>query len=295
MMSTMVLNRKQSVFGAPSLPGGAGAAEPLDRSKFEENEDIVVMETKLKILEILQFILNVRLDYRISYLLSVFKKEFVEVFPMQDSGADGTAPAFDSTTANMNLDRIGEQAEAMFGVGKTSSMLEVDDEGGRMFLRVLIHLTMHDYAPLVSGALQLLFKHFSQRQEAMHTFKQVQLLISAQDVENYKVIKSELDRLRTMVEKSELWVDKKGSGKGEEVETGASKDKKERPTDEEGFLPPPGEKSSENYQIVRGVSGWDPQGWGLSAWRLWGPGLFLFPALLATGPQNRHLPAFPAC
>lgn len=47
---------------------------------------------------LLQFILNVRLDYRISYLLSVFKKEFVEVFPMQDSGADGTAPAFDSTS-----------------------------------------------------------------------------------------------------------------------------------------------------------------------------------------------------
>nr|XP_012602298.1 inositol 1,4,5-trisphosphate receptor type 3 [Microcebus murinus] len=253
MMSTMVLSRKQSVFGAPSLPAGAGAAEPLDRSKFEENEDIVVMETKLKILEILQFILSVRLDYRISYLLSVFKKEFVEVFPMQDSGADGTAPAFDSTTANMNLDRIGEQAEAMFGVGKTSSMLEVDDEGGRMFLRVLIHLTMHDYAPLVSGALQLLFKHFSQRQEAMHTFKQVQLLISAQDVENYKVIKSELDRLRTMVEKSELWVDKKGGGKGEEVEAGTAKDKKERPTDEEGFPHPPGEKSSENYQIVKGI------------------------------------------
>uniref|UniRef100_A0A2K5F4F5 Inositol 1,4,5-trisphosphate receptor n=1 Tax=Aotus nancymaae TaxID=37293 RepID=A0A2K5F4F5_AOTNA len=245
MMSTMVLSRKQSVFGAPSLPTGASAAESLDRSKFEENEDIVVMETKLKILEILQFILNVRLDYRISYLLSVFKKEFVEVFPMQDSGADGTAPAFDSTSEPLHC----LQAEAV----KTSSMLEVDDEGGRMFLRVLIHLTMHDYAPLVSGALQLLFKHFSQRQEAMHTFKQVQLLISAQDVENYKVIKSELDRLRTMVEKSELWVDKKGSGKGEEAEAGATKDKKERPTDEEGFLHPPGEKSSENYQIVKGI------------------------------------------
>lgn len=54
MMSTMVLNRKQSVFGGPSLPADAGAAEPLDRNKFEENEDIVVMETKLKILEILQ-------------------------------------------------------------------------------------------------------------------------------------------------------------------------------------------------------------------------------------------------
>ncbi|XP_020855049.1 inositol 1,4,5-trisphosphate-gated calcium channel ITPR3 [Phascolarctos cinereus] len=251
MMSTMVLSRKQSIFNAPSLPT-AGTQESMDRGKFVENEDIVVMETKLKILEILQFILNVRLDYRISYLLSVFKKEFVEVFPMQDSGADGTAPAFDSTTANMNLDRIGEQAEAMFGMGKTSSMLEVDDEGGRMFLRVLIHLTMHDYAPLVSGSLQLLFKHFSQRQEVIHTFKQVQLLISAQDVENYKVIKSELDRLRTMVEKSELWVDKKGSNKGEEV-VDEKKEKKEHPTDEEGFTQPPGEKSSENYQIVKGI------------------------------------------
>lgn len=44
-----------------------------------------------------------------------------------------------------------------------------------MFLRVLIHLTMHDYPPLISGSLQLLFKHFSQRQEVLHTFKQVTL------------------------------------------------------------------------------------------------------------------------
>uniref|UniRef100_A0A8B9NHF3 Inositol 1,4,5-trisphosphate receptor n=1 Tax=Accipiter nisus TaxID=211598 RepID=A0A8B9NHF3_9AVES len=226
MMSTMVLSRKQSIFSPPSLSAGS-APEQVDRGRSVENENIVVMETKLKILEILQFILNVRLDYRISYLLSVFKKEFVEVYPMQDSAADGTAPAFDSTTAAMNLDRIGEHAEAMFGVGKTSSMLEVDDEGGRMFLRVLIHLTMHDYPPLISGSLQLLFKHFSQRQEVLHTFKQVQLLISAQDVENYKVIKSELDKLRTMVEKSELWVDKKGSSKGDSTVDGNKKEKKE--------------------------------------------------------------------
>uniref|UniRef100_A0A7M4FZF3 Inositol 1,4,5-trisphosphate receptor n=1 Tax=Crocodylus porosus TaxID=8502 RepID=A0A7M4FZF3_CROPO len=220
MMSTMVLSRKQSIFSPPSLSAGA-APEQVDRGRTIENENIVVMETKLKILEILQFILNVRLDYRISYLLSVFKKEFVEVYPMQDT---------------MNLDRIGEHAEAMFG---SSSMLEVDDEGGRMFLRVLIHLTMHDYPPLISGSLQLLFKHFSQRQEVLHTFKQVQLLISAQDVENYKVIKSELDKLRTMVEKSELWVDKKGSSKGDEPGEGNKKEKKE--------------KSSENYRIVKGI------------------------------------------
>lgn len=52
---------------------------------------------------------------------------------------------------------------------------------------------------------------------------QVQLLISAQDVENYKLIKADLDRLRTLVEKSELWVEKKGSGGGD-----GKKDKKDK-------------------------------------------------------------------
>uniref|UniRef100_A0A8U8BW08 Inositol 1,4,5-trisphosphate receptor n=1 Tax=Geospiza parvula TaxID=87175 RepID=A0A8U8BW08_GEOPR len=242
MMSTMVLSRKQSIFSPPSLSAGS-APEQVDRGRSIENENIVVMETKLKILEILQFILNVRLDYRISYLLSVFKKEFVEVYPMQDSAADGTAPAFDSTSNSPTLLLVHPQLSRP--QGKSSSMLEVDDEGGRMFLRVLIHLTMHDYPPLISGSLQLLFKHFSQRQEVLHTFKQVQLLISAQDVENYKVIKSELDKLRTMVEKSELWVDKKGSTKGDSAGEGNKKEKKE--------------KSSENYQIVKGVSETKPR------------------------------------
>ena len=42
-----------------------------------------------------------------------------------------------------------------------------------MFLRVLIHLSMHEYAPLVTGALQLLLRHFGQRQEVLQAFKQV--------------------------------------------------------------------------------------------------------------------------
>ncbi|XP_010772189.1 inositol 1,4,5-trisphosphate receptor type 3-like [Notothenia coriiceps] len=225
IMSTMVLNRKQSIFGGAGARGaGAGNALEGQRGSKDsiENMDLTVMDTKLKILEILQFILNVRLDYRISFLLSVFKKEFVDVYPMAD--ADATTNL--EHAATINLQHIGEQAEAMFGVGKGNSILEVDDEGGRMFLRVLIHLTMHDYPPLVSGALQLLFRHFSQRQEVLQTFKQVQLLITSQDVENYKLIKADLDRLRTLVEKSELWVEKKSSGGSDGKKD--KKDKKEK-------------------------------------------------------------------
>ncbi|KAM8755409.1 inositol 1,4,5-trisphosphate-gated calcium channel ITPR3 isoform 1-T1 [Acanthopagrus schlegelii] len=255
IMSTMVLNRKQSLFGGPGARGaGLGAGLVLDGQRGSKDSidkmDLTVMDTKLKILEILQFILNVRLDYRISFLLSVFKKEFVDVYPMAD--ADATTNM--EHAAAINLQHIGEQAEAMFGVGKGNSILEVDDEGGRMFLRVLTHLTMHDYPPLVSGALQLLFRHFSQRQEVLHTFKQVQLLISAQDVENYKLIKADLDRLRTLVEKSELWVEKKGSGGGD-----GKKDKKDKKEKGEGALEevtPKKEKldkGNENYQKVKEI------------------------------------------
>ncbi|XP_056413537.1 inositol 1,4,5-trisphosphate receptor type 3 isoform X2 [Hyla sarda] len=242
----------QEIVPHPVFSEDSTVGQEAPKRKTIETENITVMETKLKILEILQFILNVRLDYRISYLLSVFKKEFVEVFPMQDSAADGTAPAFDNSNATLNVERIGEQAEAMFCVGK-NSMLEVDDEGGRMFLRVLIQLTMNDYPALISGSLQLLFKHFSQRQEVLHTFKQVQLLISAQDVDNYKVIKSELDRLRTMVEKSELWVDKKEKSGGSSSLEGGKKEKKEHTENQEGSGKPAVEKSSENYQIVKEI------------------------------------------
>lgn len=45
-------------------------------------------------------------------------------------------------------------------------------------------------------------------------------------MENYKLIKADLDRLRTLVEKSELWVEKKSSGGGDGKKD--KKDKKEK-------------------------------------------------------------------
>ncbi|KAM7308325.1 inositol 1,4,5-trisphosphate receptor type 1 isoform X2 [Ixodes scapularis] len=162
-------------------------------------EDTLVMDTKLKIIEILQFILNVRLDYRITGLLTIFKREFDE----SHEKADETLIVGDK---GIDMERIGREAEAIFGGTEDLGDVDLDGEGGRTFLRVLLHLTMHDYPPLVSGALHLLFKHFTQRQEVLQAFRQVQLLVSASDVENYKQIKADLDKLRNLVEKSELWV-----------------------------------------------------------------------------------------
>ena len=57
--------------------------------------------------------------------------------------------------------------------------LDLDECGGRMVLRVLLQLCSQGAsAALVSGALALLFRHFSQRQEVLAAFKQVCSLFS---------------------------------------------------------------------------------------------------------------------
>src|SRR6218665_144598 len=58
---------------------------------------------------------------------------------------------------------------------------------------------------------------------------QVQLLVSDSDVENYKQIKVDLDRLRLLVEKSELWVFKmKSEGKKEKKKSDDGEDGDEK-------------------------------------------------------------------
>uniref|UniRef100_A0A8C5S1F3 Inositol 1,4,5-trisphosphate receptor n=1 Tax=Laticauda laticaudata TaxID=8630 RepID=A0A8C5S1F3_LATLA len=196
--------------GGGFLPMTPLAAVPEGNVKQvePEKEDILVMDTKLKIIEILQFILNVRLDYRISCLLCIFKREFDESNAQTSDSPSGSN--------NQEMPNVPE-----------NTPLDLDDHGGRTFLRVLLHLTMHDYPPLVSGALQLLFRHFSQRQEVLQAFKQVQLLVTSQDVDNYKQIKQDLDQLRSIVEKSELWVYKgQGPDEAADVTTGENEHKK---------------------------------------------------------------------
>lgn len=124
--------------GAKTDPGAGGG----NSSKT----DVLVMETKAKIIEILQFILDVRLDYRITSLLSILK-ERVDDSEREDGSRSGIR--------GIDLESIGEQAEKIFGnEGDEGAELDLDGTGGKIFLRVLLHLVMHDYPPLVSGALK---------------------------------------------------------------------------------------------------------------------------------------------
>ncbi|XP_053593161.1 inositol 1,4,5-trisphosphate receptor isoform X1 [Microplitis demolitor] len=209
----------------PAGQSMSGSSSPRS-SPAAKKEYPLVMDTKLKIIEILQFILDVRLDYRISCLLSIFKKEFDENEKMSSD--------VNLEQKGIDLEAIGTQAEGIFGSSDECLALDLDGQGGRTFLRVLLHLAMHDYPPLVSGALHLLFRHFSQRQEVLQAFKQVQLLVSDNDVESYKQIKADLDVLRQSVEKSELWVYKSKSIE----EHGGKKKKNNNKEDEDDATTP---------------------------------------------------------
>uniref|UniRef100_A0A8C3SKP8 Inositol 1,4,5-trisphosphate receptor n=1 Tax=Chelydra serpentina TaxID=8475 RepID=A0A8C3SKP8_CHESE len=231
----------------------ATAPEGNVKQSEPEKEDILVMDTKLKIIEILQFILNVRLDYRISCLLCIFKHEFDESNAQTSESPTGSSnqEAPTNVPGALDFEQIEEQAEGIFG-GRKNTPLDLDDHGGRTFLRVLLHLTMHDYPPLVSGALQLLFRHFSQRQEVLQAFKQVQLLVTSQDVDNYKQIKQDLDQLRSIVEKSELWV-YKGQGPDETMDGAPGENEHKKKEEGHSKSQKHESTSSYNYRVVKEI------------------------------------------
>ncbi|XP_048344153.1 inositol 1,4,5-trisphosphate receptor type 1 isoform X4 [Sphaerodactylus townsendi] len=231
----------------------AAAPEGNVKQAEPEKEDILVMDTKLKIIEILQFILNVRLDYRISCLLCIFKCEFDESNAQTpDSPTGSNNQELPNVPGALDFEHIEEQAEGIFGGSEENTPLDLDDHGGRTFLRVLLHLTMHDYPPLVSGALQLLFRHFSQRQEVLQAFKQVQLLVTSQDVDNYKQIKQDLDQLRSIVEKSELWV-YKGQGPDEAMDVAVGENEHKKKEEGHSKSRKPESTSSYNYRVVKEI------------------------------------------
>ena len=168
--------------------------------------DHLAYETKMNVIAILEFILDIRLDFRISRLISFFKQKFSrsgkEIH--QSSLIKSYSLSSESGPGLLQTNDV----ECIFDSSEPN--LDLDDAKGKTFLKVLLNLVMHDYQPLVSRALSLLFRHFNQRKETLQHLNQVQLLVSETDIENYKQIKRDLDQLRLFVEKSELWVYKKG-------------------------------------------------------------------------------------
>lgn len=138
--------------------------------------------------------MDVRRDYRITVALSWFKNKY----PCNENGElEGNV--------TLNDDIVSELCNVVFQ--STEEELDFDGENGQQLLRILLQMTMNDYPPLTSMALKILFRHFTQYQEFIEDMKQVQLLVSNNDVDHYHQIDRDLFILKNLTEKSELWVD----------------------------------------------------------------------------------------
>uniref|UniRef100_A0A1I7UCK7 Inositol 1,4,5-trisphosphate receptor n=1 Tax=Caenorhabditis tropicalis TaxID=1561998 RepID=A0A1I7UCK7_9PELO len=163
-----------------------------DVGRSKEGRALIV-KTKLIVAEILQFVMDVRRDYRITMALSWFKN----VFPCDEDGSL-------MHSASINERMASELYDAIYH--SSGHELHLDGRDGQLLLAILLQMTMSDYPPLTSIALKVLFRHFTQYQELLEDLKQVQLLVSNDDVENYRQIDRDLFILKNLTEKSELWV-----------------------------------------------------------------------------------------
>ncbi|KAK6016310.1 RIH domain protein, partial [Ostertagia ostertagi] len=138
--------------------------------------------------------MDVRRDYRITMALSWFKMNF----PCDEDGVL-------NHTANINERMAHELYEAIYQSSGHELHLDGSSDG-TLLCSPLCMMTMSDYPPLTSIALKVLFRHFTQYQELLDDLKQVQLLVSSDDVENYRQVDRDLFILKNLTEKSELWV-----------------------------------------------------------------------------------------
>lgn len=81
-----------------------------------------------------------------------------------------------------------------------------------MCLSVLQYLTCTLYKTLYNGVCTCVHACIA-IEPPVHWLSQVQLLVSAEDIQNYTLIRKNLERLKLLVEEAELWVQSKpGSG-----------------------------------------------------------------------------------
>ncbi|CAI5448230.1 unnamed protein product [Caenorhabditis angaria] len=204
-------NTKENLKDLPK----AASLSTEEPGKTKEGRALIV-KTKLIVAEILQFVMDVRRDYRITMALSWFKTQF----PCDEDGSL-------MHSASINERMASELYDAIYH--SSGHELHLDGSDGHLLLAILLQMTMSDFPPLTSIALKVMFRHFTQYQELLEDLKQVQLLVSNDDVENYRQIDRDLFILKNLTEKSELWVhgDRHHSIEAKELE----KDEKTTPKD----------------------------------------------------------------
>ncbi|KAF0991205.1 hypothetical protein HZS_6306, partial [Henneguya salminicola] len=151
----------------------------------------------LKILSIVNFMFDISNDNHMTSLLSLFKMEYENALKNDDK------PEWDHdilSKFNNNL-----CTKIFHFTNNDVNNEHLDGAGGKLLAKVLLKLTLNTSIPIINLSLNLLFRHFSYWKELIQFFRQIQLLVSERDVEDYSLVIHTIEDIRLLVEKSELW------------------------------------------------------------------------------------------
>jgi len=177
------LNREMTYFGFYRLADFLRLSETLlVVLEDDKNQQKLVMKTKTKIIEILQYMSEVRLDYMMTSLLTIFKSN-------QALGSNGDSTSQIAIKTNQALDQHLTE-------------VNLDSSHGRKFVNVLLHLVQHDCPDLVSASLKLLLNYRSQRSRILETYKKLELPDSS------GAVRASFKKLHPLIERSDKYIRK---------------------------------------------------------------------------------------
>ncbi|KAI6654157.1 Inositol 1,4,5-trisphosphate receptor 1 isoform [Oopsacas minuta] len=176
-----------------------GSQKECEIAKEQIEQKEMVQTTYLEVLKIIDFVMNLRLDIRLSIILVLFKNKYT-----QKGHKEGAILPED------HLDMITEVDK--YFQSKSCKILSLDDESGKKLVKVLLFLITEGKISkeeklikrIKEESLSILFRHFNQREEFIHAFKQIQMLVSEPDREDYLKIKDALENLKKFLDRKSL-------------------------------------------------------------------------------------------
>ncbi|KAF6778135.1 hypothetical protein AHF37_02528 [Paragonimus kellicotti] len=188
------------------------------------------VEPTLKILEIVKFIMDVRLDHAIHCVVAFYQKKmecFSTVSRFSDSCLQKRFQDEECSLINECIEYamqmkpnttdcpyVTESDEKSFkpvSDDKSTSLprlelLDTDGQNGRLITSVMARLVLSPHKNLVTESLELLFRHYGQYEEFSIAMRQIQVLCDEQDIRAFQQLRNDISRLKNLVEQSELWV-----------------------------------------------------------------------------------------
>ena len=179
----------------------------------DTDDDLVIKEIHLLILQILNHVFDSTIDYHVSTALALFKSRFE-----RESKESPTSPGKESTYHGGNLlsliEGLFEGHNQSRKYADIPPMPDLDGNNGRTLVAAMLALVPSNDLNIVSAALNLLFRHFSKRQELIKNLKHMQLLIHSNEVQLFDedqrlltIIKPIIRRFKTSGVRSERELD----------------------------------------------------------------------------------------